>query len=65
MADAFLYASAVSSPPKGQTAPTNRPHFHGLSWVLFILSDIIGLFLVRLEGFELSTPGSGDQCSIH
>lgn len=65
MADAFLYASAASSPPKGQTAPTNRPHFYGLSWVLFILSDSIGLFLVRLEGFELSTPGSGDQCSIH
>lgn len=30
-----------------------------------IVSDVIGLFLVRLEGFELSTPGSGDQCSIH
>ena len=31
----------------------------------FILSDMIGEILVRLEGFELSTPGSGDQCSIH
>ena len=26
----------------------------------FILSDNIGEILVRLEGFELSTPGSGD-----
>lgn len=26
----------------------------------FILSDMIGEILVRLEGFELSTPGSGD-----
>ena len=41
------------------------PHFHGCDWVNFILSDMIGYILVRLEGFELSTPGSGDQCSIH
>ena len=36
------------------------PHFHGCDWVNFILSDMIGYILVRLEGFELSTPGSGD-----
>lgn len=37
----------------------------GGNWTNYILPDMIGEILVRLEGFELSTPGSGDQCSIH
>lgn len=49
---------------KGQF-PHVLPHLHGCNWTNYILSDMIGEILVRLEGFELSTPGSGDQCSIH
>lgn len=45
--------------------PHVLPHLQGCNWTNYILSDIIGEILVRLEGFELSTPGSGDQCSIH
>ena len=45
--------------------PIYFPHFRERYGVHFILSDMIGKILVRLEGFELSTPGSGDQCSIH
>ena len=41
------------------------PTFMGLTGRIIFLSDMIGEILVRLEGFELSTPGSGDQCSIH
>ena len=36
------------------------PTFKGGNWTNYILSDMIGEILVRLEGFELSTPGSGD-----
>ena len=40
--------------------PHVLPQLHGCNWTNFILSDNIGEILVRLEGFELSTPGSGD-----
>ena len=40
--------------------PHVLPHLHGCNWTNYILPDMIGEILVRLEGFELSTPGSGD-----
>ena len=36
------------------------PTFMGVTGRIIFLSDMIGEILVRLEGFELSTPGSGD-----
>ena len=53
-------AASAFRPPQRSISPMYFPHFHGGNWVNFILSDIIGYILVRLEGFELSTPGSGD-----
>ena len=44
---------------KGRFPPC-MPHLRGCNWTNYILSDMIGEILVRLEGFELSTPGSGD-----
>lgn len=58
-------AASAFRPPQRSIPPMYYPHFHRCNWVNFILSDMIGEILVRLEGFELSTPGSGDQCSIH
>ena len=52
-------ASAFRPPQRSIFLPCISP-LSWRNWVNFILSDIIGYILVRLEGFELSTPGSGD-----
>ena len=45
---------------KGRFSPMYYPTFMGVTGRIIFLSDMIGEILVRLEGFELSTPGSGD-----